>query len=117
MSDEFTPPMKAKDLIKVLEEGIEKFGEDVRVMFDTEARMYDYHMAVIGSAHAEKYPGPHIGLHEVRELLHQTPEEKAEHIKHIEEVLARTPDEVDESISTSNKMIEARLAKDMKQED
>jgi hypothetical protein len=54
--------MTCKELWKQLEAIIVNGGGDAEVMFDTEARTFDYHMAVVGGADYEQLPKPHVCL-------------------------------------------------------
>ena len=56
--------IKPSELIKILEEGLLKHGDDIPIYFDTEARKFDYHMSLIGSAYVNEEPEKHISLHE-----------------------------------------------------
>lgn len=62
--------MKPSELIKVLQEAVDAGKDDVtEILFDTEARKFDYHMAEVGRAYfepeMEKVMGnPIISLHE-----------------------------------------------------
>jgi hypothetical protein len=64
--------MKPSELIKVLQEAIDAGLDDTTdIMFDTEARTFEYHMAKVGSAYFEVdelgvYGSPYISLHEER---------------------------------------------------
>ena len=56
--------LKIKELIDKLELAYKKHG-DIPIYFDTEARTFEYHMALIGSANINEEPEKHISLHEV----------------------------------------------------
>jgi hypothetical protein len=62
--------MKPSELIKVLQEAVDAgLDDETVIMFDTEARTFDYHMAVVGSAYFENQGAveyPFIDLHEKR---------------------------------------------------
>lgn len=46
--------MKPSELILVLQEAVEAgLDDDTEILFDTEARQFDYHMAKIGRAYLE----------------------------------------------------------------
>jgi len=53
--------LKPSELIPVLQEAIDKgIDDEVEIVFDTEARNFEYHIAVIGSAAFED--GTEAGL-------------------------------------------------------
>lgn len=59
--------MKPSELIKVLQEAVDAGCDDTTdILFDTEARTFEYHMAQIGSAYFEPdiMERPFISLHE-----------------------------------------------------
>ena len=60
--------MKPSELIKVLQEAVDAgLDDETIILFDTEARTFDYHMAKVGSAYFENQGGmeyPFIDLHE-----------------------------------------------------
>lgn len=59
--------MKPSELIKILQEAVDAGCDDTaRILFDTEARTFDYHMAEIGTAYFEPEidETPIISLHE-----------------------------------------------------
>jgi hypothetical protein len=56
--------MTIKELHELTGELVKQGYGDACVMFDTEARAYWYHMAVVGSAFFEDEPEPHLALHE-----------------------------------------------------
>ena len=61
--------MKPSELIKVLQEAIDAGVDDTtEILFDTEARTFDYHMAKIDRAYFEPdvLEKPFISLHEKR---------------------------------------------------
>jgi hypothetical protein len=49
------------ELVKILQEAIDKHG-DIPIYFDTEARTFNYHMALISRAFIETLPEKHIAL-------------------------------------------------------
>ena len=62
--------MTAEQLFRILELAIHDGYGHAEILFDTEARKFDYHMAKVGSAYlqAEFDPDrPYISLHEKRE--------------------------------------------------
>jgi hypothetical protein len=59
--------LKPSELIKVLQEAVDAGCDDTtRILFDTEARTFNYHMAEIGTAYfvLEIDETPFISLHE-----------------------------------------------------
>lgn len=59
--------LKPSELIKVCQEAIDAGCDDIDILFDTEARTFNYHMAHIGRAHfnGTEITGKHfISLHE-----------------------------------------------------
>ena len=52
-----------KDLIKILEKAYKEHG-NIPIYFDTEAKTFNYHMSLIGSAYINEEPEKHISLHE-----------------------------------------------------
>ncbi len=58
--------MTVKELHDITKRLVEEGHGDSRVLFDTEAQTFDYHMASIDSAHHETEPEPHLALHEDR---------------------------------------------------
>ena len=55
--------LKIKDLIKILEKAYKEHG-NIPIYFDTEAKTFNYHMSLIGSAYINEEPEKHISLHE-----------------------------------------------------
>jgi hypothetical protein len=61
--------MTALELLKVLQEAVDTGYGHAEILFDTEARTFDYHMAAVGKAYLETGfipERPYISLHEKR---------------------------------------------------
>lgn len=55
-----------KELHEYLD-GLVQIGKgDLPVLFDTEAKTFNYHMAQVGDAYYEEQPYEHVQLHEKR---------------------------------------------------
>jgi len=62
--------MNVKELYCILDKAIEAGYGHAEVLFDTEARTFGYHMAVVGAAYLETEfmpDKPYLSLHEERE--------------------------------------------------
>jgi hypothetical protein len=62
--------MTANDLFRILELAIHDGFGHAEILFDTEAKSFDYHMAKVGGAYleTEAFPDrPFISLHEWKE--------------------------------------------------
>ena len=55
------------ELLPRLQAIMDAHGGDMPVYFDTEARTFEYHMAVIGDVYYEEEPMVHVSLHEERQ--------------------------------------------------
>ena len=58
--------MRISELIEVLEEAKEKYGDNIPIYFDSEARTFDYHMCKIGNAYINEEPMKHVCLYEAK---------------------------------------------------
>lgn len=43
--------LKPSELIKILKEELLKYGDNIPIYFDTEGKLFSYHMSLIGSAY------------------------------------------------------------------
>ena len=56
--------MTVKQLHEITSQLIKEGHGHVPVLFDTEAKTYNYHMASVDQAFFEEEPTPHLSLHE-----------------------------------------------------